>query len=448
MPDIELPHRYTPRPYQQALWNHFVPNAERKRAVVIAHRRWGKDLLALNLAVTLSQIRVGTYWHCLPFARQSRAVVWNGIDSNNNIRLLDHIPEEIVERRNENEMRVHFKNGSILQCIGGDDIDRHVGTNPIGVVLSEYAITDPAVWDYIRPILRENKGWCLIITTIRGKNHAYKIAQDYARLQTSNPNYLYVNQTIDDTKAISAADLEEEKLSGMSEQLIRQEFYNDPEIPLQGAYYVSEITKAHKEGRITNVPYEPKALVHTAWDIGFSDFTVIAFFQIVGQEVRIIDHYAASGEEMSHYARILKEKEYAFGDHFGPWDLNLKQLAAGGKSVWDVARSLGIKFRVTPQPKSKLDGIEQVRNIFNRLWIDKTKCARLIEALSSYRKELLPEKLQQTGVGEDMKIYKDTPLHDWTSHFADCMRVLAWNIQKSSRKVELPQRQRDTVSYL
>ncbi|CAB4212824.1 hypothetical protein UFOVP1444_33 [uncultured Caudovirales phage] len=448
MPDVELPHRFVPRPYQKLLYEHFIPEQEKKRAFVLAHRRWGKDLAALNIAIVASQLRKGTFWHLLPYAKQARAVVWNGIDTNNDIKIMDHIPAELIDRKNENDMRVHLKNGSIWQCIGGDDIDRHVGTNPIGVVLSEYAIMDPAVWAYLRPILRENKGWSLMITTVRGKNHAWQLAQKYAEMQEKNPNYLYLNQTIDDTGALSKADVEEERASGMSDAMIRQEYYNDPEIPLQGAYYITEITKAQKDGRITNVTYEPKATVNTAWDIGFSDFTVIIFFQIVAQEIRIIDYYSASGEEMSHYARVLKEKDYVYESHFGPWDVEIKHLAAGGKSVWDVARSLGIKFRVTPQPKSKLDGIEQVRNIFPRLWIDKTKCSRLIEALSSYRKELLPEKLQQTGVGQDMLIYKDTPLHDWTSHFADCMRVLAWNIQKSFRKVELPQRQKDTVSYL
>lgn len=402
----------------------------------------------MNLAMTLSQIRVGTYWHILPFAKQARAVVWNGFDTNNGIRLIDHFPKELIDRTNENEMRVHFRNGSIWQAIGGDDIDRHVGTNPIGVVISEWAIIDPSVWDYIRPILRENKGWAMHITTIRGKNHAYKSAKTAEKLQASNPNYLYVNQTIDDTGVFTAADIEEERASGMSEQLIRQEYYNDPEIPLQGAYYASEIARCYKENRITSVPYDPKALVHTYWDIGYSDFTVVVFAQVVGQEIHVIDCYANSGEEVSHYARVLKEKDYNYGEHYGPWDVELKHLAAGGKSVWDVARALGIKFRVTPQPRHKMDGIEQVRNMFPSLWFDKTKCERLIEAASSYRRELLPEKLQQTGVKEGEQVYKDTPLHDWTSHYADALAIMAWNVKKQRRPVQLQEKAVDNYNYV
>lgn len=427
--EIELPHKYSPRGYQLGVWGHFVPNAEKRRGTVIAHRRWGKDKLAMNIAAVQSQARVGTYWHVLPYAKQARAVVWNGIDTKNEMRFLDHFPSKLISHKNENEMRIHFKNGSIWQAIGGDDIDRHVGTNPIGVVLSEWALLNPSVFDYIRPILRENDGWCLKITTVRGKNHAWKDAKLAEKLQESDPNWLYVNQTINDTDVISDSDIEEERASGMSESLIRQEYYNDPEIPIEGSYYINEINRARKDGRITSIPYDPKIPVDTYWDIGFSDFTVVVFVQEIGMERRIIDVYANSGETVGHYAGILRERYNGYGKHYGPWDLEIKQLAAGGKSVYDVARSQGIKFNVTPQPKNVMDGIEQVRNIFPSLWFDERKCERLIEALSSYRKEPLPDKLQSSADANE-KAYKDTPLHDWTSHYADAMRIMAWHAKR------------------
>lgn len=454
----ELPYNYTPRLYQREVWNHFVPDGYRKRAAVIAHRRWGKDLLGLNIASCLSQQVLGTYWHVLPFAKQARAVVWNGIDSQNKRRFLDYFHPKLVAWKNEQEMRVHFKNGSIWMAIGGDDIDRHVGTNPIGVVLSEWALLDPRVLDYIRPILRENNGWVLTITTVRGKNHAWKHAQRAKALmngQSTNGNpayWLYVNQTVDDTKkpdgspVFGPADIQAERDEGMSEELIRQEYYNDPEAPIQGAYYAKEITRARAEGRITNVPYDPKIPVTTAWDIGHADATVIVFAQIIGMEIRVIDCYANSGEEMAHYANVLKQKDYNYIEHIGPWDVEAAQFAAGGKSIWDVARMLGIKFRVMPQPKSVIDGIEQVRNIFPKFWFDEKKCERLLEALSAYRKEPLAEKLQQ--MGSDETAYKDRPLHDWTSDYSDAVRVLAWGYRGKKRKDEkLQDRAIDTFQY-
>ena len=423
---IELPYDYLPRTYQKPIWDHFVPDPYRKEADIIAHRRWGKDLLMVNIASFLSQMRVGTYWHVLPFQTQARAVVWNGMDKTGR-KFQDFFHPKLVSHRNESEMRVHFLNGSIWQAIGGDNIDRHVGTNPIGVVLSEWALLDPRVNDYLSPILQQNDGWCARITTIRGKNHAYKNFKRMETLMGKNPRYLAVNQTVDDTKdergnpIFGPEMIQEERDKGRSEQFIRQEYYNDPEMPLDGTYYLGEMVAARKDGRICSIPYDPKIPVDTYWDIGFSDFTVILFVQEVGLERRIIDVYANSGEEVGHYAAKLREKDYSYGRHYGPWDLEIKQLAAGGKSVFDVAKSHGIKFIVTPQPKMVGDGIEQVRNIFPTVWFDGKKCERLIEALSSYRKELLADKLQQTGAEDGQKIYKDKPLHDWSSHY--CLSI-------------------------
>ena len=457
--EISLPYNYRPRPYQLPVWSHFVPDPFQKSGVVLAHRRWGKDLLCLNIAVTLSQVRVGTYWHVLPFANQSRAVVWNNKDKKGR-KFLDYIPNEIISHKHENEMRVHFKNGSIYQCIGGDDIDRHVGTNPIGVILSEWSIMDPRVDDYISPILLENDGWCLKIFTVRGKNRAWKDLKHAEVLQRNNPRWIAINQTVADTyddngeRVISDEKIERERVEkGRSEQFIRQEYYNDPEIPIEGTYYLNELMKARADGRICSVPYDPKLPVDTFWDIGFSDFTVIIFAQTFGREKRIIDVYCNSGEEVGHYASVMNKLDYNYGRHYGPWDLEIKQLAAGGKSVFDVAKSHGIKFIVTPQPRHVTDGIEQVRNMFPMLWIDEKKCARLLEAAAAYRKEPLADNLQLTGSTDDfgrpLIAYKDKPLHDWTSHYMDALRIMAWHEKKKpDPNAKLQERAEDNFVYV
>ncbi len=56
--------------------------------------------------------------------------------------------------------------------MGSDHYDAVVGTNPIGVVFSESALSDPQAWNFIRPILAEYGGWALFIFTPRGENHA------------------------------------------------------------------------------------------------------------------------------------------------------------------------------------------------------------------------------------------------------------------------------------
>lgn len=452
-----LPYKYRPRAYQMPLWEHMIPDAERKRAVILAHRRWGKDLLCINIATWLAQKRVGTYWHILPYAKQARQVVWNGKDKNGRA-FRDYIPKEIVHSMHENEMRIHFVNGSIWQCIGGDDFNKHVGANPVGIVFSEWSIMDPHMEHYCSPILLENDGWSIKIFTVRGKNHAWKDLQRAEKLQRNNPNWLAINQTVNDTfdekgrRVFTDDMIQQERDAGKSEQFIQQEYYNDPEIPIEGAYYLQELSKARADGRITSVPYDPKALVNTAWDIGYGDFTVCIFFQVIGHEIHIIDHYANSGEEVGHYISALKKRDYNYGEHYGPWDVDITHLAAGGKSVHDVFRSNGIKFRVMPQPRHVIDGIEQCRNVFPRLWIDEKKNERLLEALAAYRKEPMNEKLQRTGEDNsemnEHKSFKDKPLHDWSSDYCDAFRVMGWSIKSTARKVEMPQKAVDDYRYV
>ena len=67
-----------------------------------------------------------------------------------------------------------------------------------------------------------------------------------------------------------------------------------------GSYYGKQLLRAELDKRIGNVPYEPAAMVRTAWDLGIRDATAIWFAQVVGREIRIIDYYEASGVDLGH----------------------------------------------------------------------------------------------------------------------------------------------------
>lgn len=426
--EITLPYNWEPRTYQVPVWQYFETPGDGKRAVCVWHRRAGKDLMAINLIATKAFERVGTYWHLLPTYRQGRAIVWNGFTREGRT-FLDHFPPELVESANSHEMRVHFKNGSIYQVVGTDDINTLVGTNPIGCVFSEYSLHDPAAWNYIRPILAENGGWAMFIYTPRSRNHGYKLLQDarkagwFVDLRKAGSGEDATKRP-DGTPVIPDETIEKEREAGMPEEMINQEFFISFDSALVGAYYSKQIEKMHAEQRMTKVPWEPRIPVNTYWDIGIGDSTVIIFAQHFGVEHRIIDTYENSGEGLGHYAKILQSKDYVYGTHFAPWDIEVREFTSGRSRI-EAARELGIKFVTTPQ-HSVEDGIEQVRGLLNTCWFDEVKAARLVEALSQYRKEPLTEKLQPVGYGASMA-FKNAPLHDWTSHWADAMRIMAWN---------------------
>ena len=179
---ITLPHNFKPRKYQLPFlkaWDSGI-----KRFILVWHRRSGKDKTVFANLVKKMFERVGTYFYFLPTYTQAKKVIWTGADKDG-FRFLDHIPKELIKGEiNETEMRVELipppghTSGSIIQLVGADNIDRIVGTNPIGVVFSEYSLMKPKVWEYIRPILAENGGWAVFVFTPRGMNHAWNLLQD------------------------------------------------------------------------------------------------------------------------------------------------------------------------------------------------------------------------------------------------------------------------------
>ena len=227
MSEITLPHRFVPRDYQEPFLNAWDSgNKENgfkpyKRLMLVAHRRMGKDKMVFaNLAKKMMQ-RKGTYFYFLPTYNQARKIIWNGADKEG-FRFLDHFPKEIIKKTNESEMIVELTNGSILQMVGGDNIDRIVGTNPIGVVFSEYALMKPEVWKLTSPILAENGGWAVFIFTPRGKNHAYELLIKAQK----NPNWYVEILPVSKTRALSEDILLEEKMN-MTQEYFDQEYECD-----------------------------------------------------------------------------------------------------------------------------------------------------------------------------------------------------------------------------
>lgn len=216
--DITIPYQYQPRKYQKealaALDSGFT------RGIWVWHRRSGKDKTAFGAVVpSRAFTRIGTYFYILPTYSQAKKVIWDGIDKDGN-RFLDHIPKEVIKSLNETDMQIELINGSIIQLIGADNIDRIVGTNPIGVVFSEYSLMKPGVWEFIRPILAENGGWALFIFTPRGMNHAWKLLQ----VALANPTEWYVSiLNVEDTQAIDSAVLAQERTE-MPQVLYDQEY--------------------------------------------------------------------------------------------------------------------------------------------------------------------------------------------------------------------------------
>ena len=409
MPTVTIPHKFSPRDYQAPLFE-ALDNGY-KRVLTVWHRRAGKDKSLWNLIIKKAFERKGVYFYFFPTYGQGRKVIWNGMDRSG-FRFVDHIPPEVRVKFRADDMLVELINGSIIQVIGTDNYDSIMGSNPIGCVFSEYSLQNPAAWEFIRPILRENGGWAAFNYTPRGKNHGYKL---YA-MARKNDKWFTQILTVDDTDVLTEADIQEERDAGMSEDMIRQEFYCSFDAAIQGAYYGDQIQLARQEGRITSVPWESNIPVLTYWDLGKADATAVWFIQLVGKEIHVIDYEEHNGEDVAFYAKLMREKPYVYHEYDGfngPHDIAHDRLGMD-KTVKAQFADLGLHFNVIANIPIT-DGIQAVRSLFNRCWFDENKCELGINALSSYRKRY----------DEKNAVYKVAPVHDWASHGADAFRYFA-----------------------
>jgi len=419
---IRLPSNWLTRPYQDELWRYL--NNGGKRAVEPWHRRCGKDDVALNWAAVASQRRRATYWHMLPEASQARKAIWAAVDPHTGIRRIDQaFPKQIRRRTREQEMFIEFLNGSTWQVLGSDNYNSIVGAPPAGVVFSEYALADPNAWAYIRPILAENGGWALFISSVRGRNHFYRLH----RYALTDPTWHTRLLTVRDTGVISPEVIAQERREIAGERgddeadnIIRQEYYCDFDAAIPGSYYGTILARLEKDGRICEVPHDPNYAVTTAWDLGVGDSTAIWFIQQVRSSIRVIDYYENSGVGADHYAREIKDRPYVYEGHYLPHDADDREWGNNATSRKQSLKNLGVKpIRVLPNA-SVDDGINAVRVLLPRCTFDAKKCERGLDALRQYQKEW----------DDETRCFSLKPKHDWTSHGSDAFRYLAQGLRR------------------
>ncbi|BCU55154.1 terminase [Enterobacter kobei] len=198
---------------------------------------------------------------------------------------------------------------------------------------------------------------------------------------------------------------------------------------VEGAYYAKQFRWLYTNKRIGQIPDNSHLPVHTFWDIGVGDSTAIWFVREVGEEFHVIDYYENSGEGLRHYMKVLKDRGYEYGEHWGPHDIDNREFGADAKSRRELAREgyeidgqvYSMTFQVVP--KVGVDtGIESVREILPSCVFDEEKCAEGISHLEGYRKEW----------DDKRGCWKDKPLHDFTSHGADGFRYFA--VAKNNHK--------------
>jgi len=373
-------------------------------------------------------MRKGNYWHMLPEYAQARKAIWDAINPSTGKRRIDEaFPPEIRSYTRNDEMQIGLKVGSSWQVVGSDRYDSLVGTTPVGIVYSEWALANPAVRAYLRPIIAENQGWQLFITTPRGRNHAYTTLKAAERNMRAGGDafaqVLDALQTGVFTEAQLAAELAE-YISTYGEDYGRakyeQEYLCSFEAANLGAILARAIGIAEKEGRISDeIQFDPYGQpLEIFADIGRRDTATWWFWQSQVGGYQVVDHDSGWGIDAEEWCYRLKERiehytvegrKTALGRIWLPHDARAKTFSAKRSAVETFIDCFGAEHVAITPNSAKADRINAARVLIPRIKFNATKCEKGLEALRAWSFEFDEEK----------KTFSSEPLHDWASHDGD-----------------------------
>ena len=286
----------------------------------------------------------GRFAYISPTYTQAKDVAWSYLK-----RFTADVPG--VEQR-ESDLMVIFPNGARVRLYGCDNYDRLRGTYHDGMILDEFGDMDPRAWpEVLRPSLADRQGWAVFIGTPKGRNHFYQIF----RLSEQRSDWFSLVLRADQTGILDATELADISRMLTPEQY-SQEMLVSFDAAILGSYFGRELADAETAGRIGAVPYDTAVPVHTAWDIGIGDSTAIWFFQVIGRELHVIDHYEASGFALGHYADVLRAKPYQYGRDYLPHDAMARELGTG-RSIFETLKVLTGRHPFIVRKLSVMDGI-------------------------------------------------------------------------------------------
>jgi hypothetical protein len=399
---LTLPNGFVPRDYQRDAMRYFDKGGT--RGVFVWPRRGGKDTFSIHQTIKAAVERTGQYFHCLPTHKQARKVIWDSIDKQGR-RLIDvAIPKEIRKAVDQTEMKITLFNGSIWQLVGADYIDSLVGANPVGLVMSEAAITNPLAWSFFRPVLAENGGWAMFISTPRGKNWFYRLLAT----AKADPRWYWSHLNAYQTGHIDQSVLESER-SEMPDELYRQEYLCDFSAANVGSIYGKYLEAAEREGRIAKaLEPDPMGQVIVSSDIGFRDKAAFWWWRPMLGGFEVFDYDEGSGLDAEEWIDRLREKPRA-NILYLPHDAKAKTFQSRHSVIEQFLRgNVADEVRVNPVRK-KQDSINAVRTVLPRCRFDGTTCEVGIEALMQYHWKY----------DEEQRTFSREPEHDWSSHGAD-----------------------------
>ncbi len=405
----------------------FVPfhNRTQRWASMNTHRRAGKTVALGNdliYGALQCPLRKPQLAYIGPTFTQAKRIAWT--------YLKDYAEPYLAKPPQESELKLTLKNEATLYVLGADNADALRGMYLDGTVNDEYAMWRPSVFSQvIRPALSDRNGWSVFASTPRGKNGFYELHTAAEK----DPAWYALTLKASASGIISANELDELR-SQMDPEEFAQEYECSFDSALKGAIYAAEVDRLFAEVRVKPSLYNPNLETHCVFDLGYTDATVVIWWQVDPRTGlrRIVRCKATTGADIFHHIAAIHDFPGEVGDVWLPHDARAKNLQTG-KSVVEQFLSEGIRPKIVPAHKIR-DGISAARKVFPSVEIDEDDTDELVEALKCYRREW----------NEDLAMFSERPVHDWSSHYCDAFRYFAL-VSEGSSTIRLPSQ--ETAGY-
>ena len=396
---------YIPRNPQKLIHQMVKDN---RFTVVVAHRRMGKTVSAINQLVhsaLLCDKPSPRFAYIAPTYAQCKRIAWD---------YLLQYTRPLGAIANIAELRVDFM-GRRISLYGADNHDSLRGIYLDGVVIDEIGDINPLIFsEVVRPALTDRLGWAMFIGTPKGNNH-FKDLRD--RADKGDDQWSLLEFKASETGLIIATELALAKIE-MGDDKYQQEFECSFNAAVEGSYYGQIINDLEVKNQITTIPREVLSKTYCAWDLGISDSTAIWVAQVVGKEIRLVDFYENHSQGLDTYVTWLRDNGWSDATQLLPHDVVVRELGTG-KSRQEMLEEAGLEITVVKKLPIA-DGIQAVRRLLPRCWFDKN-VKQGLDALRNYRR----------NYDEKRNVFFDTPLHDWCSHSADSFRYLAVGLDEN-----------------
>src|SRR3990172_7244671 len=311
------------------------------------HRGSGKGIGSVALLVIEGFQRPAQHIHVSPTFRKCREDLWDAIDADSGLPYLALIPPELIVAKNENELTITMQTRvpgkvSHLMFMSADEPNRLRGVHPATAILDEYALWGDGGEGLrvLRPAIERARGTLIVTSTPKGSTNHYAALW---RAVEQDPEWWCSLKTIEDTHGhdgqplIPVSVVEQERKEGVEEAWLRQEYYCDFASAMLGSYFGELLDRMEREGRVGDFPWHPENVVHTGWDLGVHDSTVVTVWQDQGPWRDLIDEMEFQGLHLGEILSRVRQKPYNFDKWIGPADIEVRDLsatnAASGEAV-------------------------------------------------------------------------------------------------------------------